>query len=283
MLPVVLSLALGVALLLVGADLLVRGAARLAAALHVSALVIGLTVVAYGTSAPEMAVSTASALEGRADLALGNVVGSNIFNVLVILGLSALIVPLVVAQQLVRLDVPLMLVISVGTAALAWDGRVSRADGCLLFAGAIAYTLLALRLGRQESAVVKAEYQELEAALVGAPRLSAKALVADGLMILAGLGLLVLGARWLVDSAVTLARSLGVGDLVIGLTVVAAGTSLPEVATSVVAAWRGERDIAVGNVVGSNIFNLLAVLGLAAVVSPAGVTVSPWRSAWTCR
>ncbi len=270
-----LTLAAGLALLIAGADLLVRGAARLAVVLGVSPLIIGLTVVAYGTSSPEMAVSVASALGGQPDLTLGNVVGSNIFNVLVILGLSALIVPLAVAQQLVRLDVPLMLVTSVVTAAVAWDGQVSRADGGLLFLGAVAYTVLAIRLGRRESAVVEAEYRELEAALVGTPHRGRRALAMDGALIVAGLLLLLLGARWLVDSAVIVARSLGVSELVIGLTVVAAGTSLPEAATSTVAALRGERDIAVGNVVGSNIFNLLAVLGLSALLSHAGVAVSP--------
>jgi cation:H+ antiporter len=272
---VTITFVLGITLLIVGADLLVRGAARLAAALGVSALVIGLTVVAYGTSAPEMAVSVGSALNGRSDIALGNVVGSNIVNVLVILGLSALITPLAVAQQLVRLDVPLMLAVSVATTLLAWDGWVSRADGGLLFAGALAYSALAVRLGRSESAVVEAEYRELEAALVGTPRRSARAVAGDGARIVSGLVLLLLGAHWLVDSASAVARSLGVSELVIGLTIVALGTSLPEVATSVVAAWRGERDIAVGNVVGSNIFNLLAVLGTTAVVSPVGVAVSP--------
>ena len=275
MLPVLLTLALGAFLLIGGADLLVRGAARLAAAIGVSALVIGLTVVSFGTSAPELAVSVASSLRGDPDIALGNVVGSNIFNVLVILGISALIVPLAVAHQLVRLDVPLMLLVSVLAAAMAADGRVSRAEGALLFAGVIAYSLLAMRLGRRESAVVQAEYRELEAALVGEPARGWRALVLDGLMIVAGLALLVLGARWLVESAVAVARALAVSELVIGLTIVAAGTSLPEVATSVVAAVRGERDIAVGNVVGSNIFNLLAVLGLAALVSPAGMAVAP--------
>jgi cation:H+ antiporter len=222
-----------------------------------------------------MAVSIASALGGQPDLALGNVVGSNIFNVLVILGLSALIVPLAVAQQLVRLDVPLMLLASIVTAAAAWDGQVSRGDGGLLFLGAIVYTVLAIRMGRRESAVVEAEYRQLEATLVGTPRRGGKALAVDGATIAVGLLLLVLGARWLVDSAVIVARTLGVSELAIGLTVVAAGTSLPEAATSTVAALRGERDIAVGNVVGSNIFNLLAVLGLSALLSPAGVAVSP--------
>jgi len=270
-----LLFALGAAALIAGADLLVRGAARLAAILGLSALVIGLTVVSYGTSAPELAVSVASALRGDPDIALGNVVGSNIFNVLVILGLSAVIVPLAVAHQLVRLDVPLMLLVSVLASALAYDGRLSRAEGVVLLLGAAAYTAFAVRVGRRESAVVQAEYRQVEAAVVGPPARSRRAIVGHVLMIGGGLGLLVVGARWLVESAAAVARELGVSELVIGLTIVAAGTSLPEVATSVVAAVRGERDIAVGNVVGSNIFNLLAVLGLATAVSPSGIEVSP--------
>jgi len=269
-----LILALGIALLVAGADLLVRGAARLAATVGISSLVIGLTVVSFGTSSPEVAVSVASALGGDADIALGNVVGSNIFNVLVVLGLSALIVPLAVAHQLVRLDVPLMLVVSILTAALAADGRVGRGDGWLLVAGAVGYTLLAIRLGRRESAVAQAEYRGVENALVGERRRGAGAVVFDVAMVLSGLVLLVLGARHLVEAASAVARDLGVSDLVIGLTVVAVGTSLPEVTTSIVAAVRGERDIAVGNVVGSNIFNLLGVLGLAAALSPGGVAVA---------
>jgi cation:H+ antiporter len=274
-LSALLVFALGAAALIAGADLLVRGAARLAAVLGLSALVIGLTVVSYGTSAPELAVSVASALRGDPDIALGNVVGSNIFNVLVILGISAAIAPLAVAHQLVRLDVPLMLLVSVLASALAYDGRLSRAEGVVLLLGAVAYTALAVSVGRRESAVVQAEYRAVEAALVGPPARSPRAIAGHGLMIVGGLALLVVGARWLVQSAVAVARELGVSELVIGLTIVAAGTSLPEVATSVVAAVRGERDIAVGNVVGSNIFNLLAVLGLATVVSPGGVGIAP--------
>ena len=213
MLPVALTLALGIAVLIAGADLLVRGAARLAAVLGVSALVIGLTVVAYGTSSPELAVSVASARDARPDIALGTVVGSNIFNVLVILGISAMIVPLAVAQKLVRLDVPLMLAISLLVAVVAQDGKVSRGDGGVLSAGAIAYTILAFRMGRRESAVVEVECRELEAALAGSPRRGARALALDGAMIGSGLVLLVLGARWLVDSAVAIARSLGVSEL----------------------------------------------------------------------
>ena len=261
----------GLALLVAGAEGLVRGASRLAIAAGVSPLVIGLTVVAFGTSSPELAVSLRSSLAGQPDLALGNVVGSNIFNVLFILGVSAAITPLVVSQQLVRLDVPLMIGVSAATLLLGLDGAIGRLDGLLLFAGIVAYTVFSIRQSRRESAAVAAEYAEEFGA--PAPR-GAAALARNLLLVAGGLGLLVLGADWFLDGAVRVARAFGLSELVIGLTIVAAGTSLPEVATSVLAAVRGERDIAVGNVVGSNLFNLLAVLGLTASVSPGGVAVS---------
>jgi cation:H+ antiporter len=257
----------GVGLLVLGADWLVQGASRLAISLGVTPLVVGLTVVAFGTSAPELAVSVGSAFAGQADLALGNVVGSNIFNVLVILGLAAAITPLAVAQQLVRLDVPLL----VGASGLVWllalDGQIGRGEGSLLATGIVAYTLFSVRQSRSESAAVRAEYAQEFGATTPRP-------ARDAGLVVAGLVLLVLGSRLLVMGAVALAQSFGLSELLIGLTIVAAGTSLPEVATSVIAALRGERDIAVGNVVGSNLFNLLCVLGLTAIVSPGGVPVA---------
>jgi cation:H+ antiporter len=260
----VLLFVAGLGLLVLGAEWLVKGASRLAAALGISPLVIGLTVVAYGTSAPEMAVSVKSAWAGQPDLALGNVVGSNIFNVLFILGASAIITPLVVSSQLIRLDVPIMIGVSLLTLLLAGDGSVGRLDGAILFALAVAYTAFQVRQSRKESAAVRQEY--------GREFGPGRAATATNLaFIAAGLVLLVLGSRWLVNGAVAFAQALGVSELVIGLTIVAAGTSLPEVATSILAAFRGERDIAVGNVVGSNIFNLLAVLGLAGMVAPSGL------------
>ena len=268
-LTTILLLILGIAFLIGGAELLVRGAARLATAAGVSALVVGLTVVAFGTSAPELAVSVMSAYKGQADLAVGNVVGSNIFNVLVILGLSAMIVPLVVAQQLVRFDVPVMIGVSLLLVPLGLDGKIGRLDGLLLFGGVLAYTIFLIRQSRRESsAEVKAEY-ESEFGSSASP-----GWLKNISLIILGVGALVIGSKWLVDGAVAIARALQVSELIIGLTIVAAGTSLPEVATSVVAALRGERDIAVGNAVGSNIFNILCVLGLSSVVSPAGITVS---------
>lgn len=261
---------LGIALLIGGAELLVRGAARLARRVGISPLVVGLTVVAYGTSSPELAVSVRSALAGQADIALGNVVGSNIFNVLFILGLSAIVTPLVVPQQIVRLDVPIMIAVTLLTLVFALDGHLAVVECAILLAGAAAYTVFLVRASRGESAEVVDEYAaEFSDAAAGGGRI----LVQVGLVI-AGLALLVLGARWLVDAAIVMARAVGVSELVIGLTIVAAGTSMPEVATSVLAAFRGERDIAVGNVVGSNIFNALAVLGLSGTLG-GGIDVAP--------
>jgi len=261
----------GLAFLIVGAEALVRGASRLATILGISPLVIGLTVVAFGTSSPELAVSIKSALSGQASIAVGNVVGSNIFNVLFILGLSAMIVPLVVAQQLVRLDVPLMIALSILVLVLSLDENLSRGNGLLLVAGLVVYFWFLIYQSRRESAGVKEEH----AKKFGNDGSAKTSRLKDIGMIAGGLALLVIGSRWLVDSAVDFARYLGVSELVVGLTIVAAGTPLPEVVTSVVAALRGERDIAVGNVVGSNLFNLMGVLGLASVVAPAGMAVSP--------
>jgi len=256
-------LVLGLVLLVAGADALVRGASRLASAAGVSPLVVGLTVVAFGTSAPELVVSVSGALGGSPDVAVGNVVGSNIFNVLFILGLSATITPLVVQVRLVRIDVPLMVLVSVLALAASWDGRVSRVEGLALVAGLVAWTAYTLRTARGEGASGGG------GGVTGAGR----RLPAAGVAVV-GLVVLVVAARLCVAGAVGVARALGVSELVIGLTVVAAGTSLPEVAASVVAALRGERDLAVGNVVGSNLFNLLGVLGAAAAVAPRGLVVA---------
>lgn len=268
-LPIILLLIVGFVLLVWGAELLVRGASRIASAAGISPLVVGLTVVAFGTSSPELAVSVMSAFSGQTDLAIGNVVGSNILNVLLILGISAVIVPLIVAQQLVRFDVPVMIGASLLTLIFAYDGAIGRLDGVILFAGAIAYTVFLIRQSRKESdAAVTAEY----AAEFGEK--NPGPLWKNILLIVIGLGALVLGSDWLVDGSVAIARHFGVSELIIGLTIVAAGTSMPEVATSVVAAVRGERDIAVGNIVGSCIFNIVCVLGLSAIVAPAGMVVS---------
>ncbi len=265
----VLLLIAALVLLIAGAEALVRGASRLAARLGISALVIGLTVVAFGTSAPEFAVSIKAARAGQSGLALGNVVGSNIFNVLFILGLSALITPLVASRQLVRLDVPVMIILSLVVVPLAWDGSIGRAEGMLLFAGLMLYVWFLVRQGRRE----RPDHGGTGASGPDEGGGAASGWTVNLMLIIGGLALLVLGARWLVESAVSIARSLSVSEAVIGLTIVAAGTSLPEVVTSVVASIRGERDIAVGNVVGSNIFNIMGVLGLAGIAAPEGIEV----------
>jgi cation:H+ antiporter len=263
----------GLLALVSGAELLVRGAARLAAALGVSPLVIGLTVVAWGTSTPELAVSLQAGVRGAPDLAIGNVVGSNIANVLLVLGLCAVIRPLPVEARVVRREVPMGIAASFAVLALAWDGRLGRLDGALLTAGMAAYTAWVLLGSRRERAAVQREYAGEFGPGTG-PR-SRVALLGRFVQVAAGVLLLVLGARWLVRSAVAVAGALGIGEAVVGLTVVAVGTSLPELATSVVAAWRREGDIAIGNAVGSSLYNLLAILGLASLVTPGGLAVAP--------
>ncbi len=264
----------GLALLVLGANLLVRGASRLAMSFGISPLVVGLTVVAFGTSAPEMAVSVGAVLDGRTDIAVGNVVGSNIFNVLFILGASALIVPLVVNVQLIRQEVPIMIGASLLLLVLGLDGRLGWLDGALLLALMAAYTLFLVLQSRHQNRADCADF-ESENRRAEAGAWDARLPVQLGLIALGLLGL-VGGSQWLVDSAVHFARALGVSDLVIGLTIVAAGTSMPEVAASITAALKGERDIAVGNVVGSNTFNILGCLGLAGVVSgDAGLLLAP--------
>lgn len=268
----ILQLLGGLVVLTVGAEVLVRSASSLAVAARISPLVVGLTVVAFGTSSPELVVSLQASLGGQTDIALGNVVGSNNLNVLLILGISALIIPLRVSQQLVRFDVPLMILLSGLVAAMAWDGKIGWWDSLFLTGGLVAYTTWGIVQSRKEQEAVKREY----AAEFGraSSQISTGKLFLNVVLVVIGLLLLVFGSRWFTDAAITVARQIGMSELVIGLTIVAAGTSLPEVATSVLAAFRGERDIAVGNVVGSNIFNIMGVLGLSGIVAGGGVAVS---------
>lgn len=256
----------GLVLLVVGAEALVRGASRLATRVGIPSIVVGLTVVAFGTSAPELAVSIGASLSGQANVALGNVVGSNIFNVLFILGAAAVVTPLTAASRLVRLDVPLGIGVSGGTLLLALDGAIGRVDGALLVGGLVLYTGVLIVQSRTDPETSHDPSDSGDVSDTGwAWNLG---------LVLGGLTLLVLGARWFVAAAVSTARLLGISELVIGLTIVAGGTSLPELATSVLAGLRGERDIAIGNVVGSGLFNLLGVLGLSAAVAPGGIPVS---------
>ncbi|MFO1373196.1 MAG: calcium/sodium antiporter [Agitococcus sp.] len=261
----ILLLIAGLVLLTVGADVLVKGASSLAGSLGISPLVIGLTVVAFGTSAPEMSVSVSSAFKGSAEIAVGNVVGSNICNVLLILGLSAIAASLVVQKQLVRFDIPLMIYASLIVLLMSIDGQISRIDGVLLFAGIVAYTVFLIKEARREGVAVVEGADDIE---------PPQPLWKNAILIIVGLAMLVLGSQWLVDGAVAIAKYFGLSELVIGLTIVAVGTSLPELATSVMASLKGERDIAVGNILGSNIFNIGAVLGLSGMVAPQGLPVA---------
>lgn len=260
----VIELLSGLVLLLIGAELMVRAAVRLAERLHVRPLIIGLTIVALGSSAPQMAVSLQAALTDNPDIAVGSVVGSGIFNILVTLGLSALIIPLRVSRQLVRLDIPLMIGASLLVFILAWNKDLGRFDGVLLLGALALYLGLLFRQSRHSTRPHGARPQDTQQSwLISVP------------MILAGLAMLVFAGRLLLGAAVVVATDLGLSERVIGLTVVAVGTSLPELATSLIAALRGQRDIAVGNVIGANLFNLLGVLGLTALLAPTPLSVSP--------
>jgi cation:H+ antiporter len=261
----------GVVALVAGAEAMVRGAARLATRTGLSPIVIGLTVVAFGTSAPELAVSVGASINGEADLAIGNVVGSNIANVLLVLGHAALVGGgLVVAQRIVRVDVPLLIGASVLVWLLALNNKLGRLEGLLLIALLVGYVIWTVRSAqRGNDANIEAEYADA----LDHEKVRKTSALADVGYVIAGLVLLVIGAQALVGAATDIAVDLGVSQLVIGLTVVAVGTSLPEIATSILAAARGERDLAVGNAIGSNLFNLLAVLGLSAAVSPTALTV----------
>jgi cation:H+ antiporter len=261
----------GLAALYFGAEWLVRGAARLARALGISALVIGLTIVAFGTSAPELVVTTLAAMRGQPDVAVGNVVGSNIVNIALILGLSAAVSAVRVQPGIITREMPIMIAAAVALVALGVDGSLGRADAALLLAGFVAFLLYMLRMARrgEPTPTLETEFEEFEEQSGMVPTGTGRA--RDFLLLAVGLVGLVVGAELLVRSAVSFARAAGVSELVIGLTIVSIGTSLPEMATSVIAALRGEADIAVGNVVGSNIFNVLAVLGIAPLVHPIAV------------
>ncbi|HMO05926.1 MAG TPA: calcium/sodium antiporter [Kiritimatiellia bacterium] len=266
-------LVVGLVVLTIGAEFLVRGGAALALRFNIRPLVVGLTVVAFGTSAPELAVSIKSALAGQGDVAAGNVIGSNIFNIAAILGIAALIFPLAVHAKLVRYDIPLMVGVTVVAMVMMRDASLSRLECLLLVVALITYLVATFRLSAREDAAVEAE------AGAELPKPGRSALL-EGMMILGGLAALVIGADWFVRGAVDLARWFGLTEAVIGLTIVAVGTSLPELATSVVASCRRHTDIAIGNVVGSNIFNILAIMGLTGIIHPFSteniLTIDSW-------
>lgn len=253
---------IGLVTVTLGADWVVTGASRVAAHYDVSALMVGLTIVAFGTSAPELMVSTTAAAQGRAGLAVGNVMGSTVANVGLIVGLGALVSPILVHQRLLRRETPLLVLVLVIVMVLSFNGEIGRLDGLLLVGGFVVYLVYLHRWGKT-GALAESLAQEAKQKTRDAGRQ-----YVSWIRVALGLGLLLLGARWLVDAAVVLARMLEVPEEVIGATLVAVGTSVPELATTVSAAVRGMGDIAMGNIIGSNIFNLGLVLGSAALVSP---------------
>lgn len=271
----VVVLLLGLVAISAGAELLVRGASLLALRAGVSSLFVGLTVVGFGTSAPELGASLAATLEGAVDVSVGNVVGSNILNIAVILGLTALVKPIHVRLAAVRRD----LCVAIGAACVPWigwvlGGAVPRWLGAVLVASLLLYIAVAYRAARAASAVERSLAAAAPGRVLWVPahRTWLDGATTNVLFVLAGFGLLVLGSRIFVESAIEIARSIGASDLIIGLTIVSAGTSLPELITAVVAARRGNPDIAIGNVIGSNIFNVLGILGTCAVVAPQTIS-----------
>jgi len=251
----------GLCILYFGGETLVRGAVALASRFGLSSLAIGLTVVAFGTSAPELAVSLNAALNNASDIALGNVIGSNIANLGLILGLSAVISPLLVQAKIIRLDAPIMLASVLLFAVFLLDNQIGRLEGIILSTGLLAYIAFTFIQARKEPEVIQEEF------LQGVPQTRGRLTIDLGLVIL-GLGLLILGGKLLVLAAVTIALQLGMSEAVIGLTIVALGTSLPELTATLVAARRGYGDIAIGNIIGSNIFNMLGILGITTLVTP---------------
>ena len=259
---------IGLICLIAGADFLVKGASGFASMMKIPALIVGLTIVAFGTSMPELAVSLRSTLSGQAGISIGNVIGSNIFNVLFILGISAVITPLAVSLKLIQFDIPIMISASLMMFLMSIDGSIGRGDGILLFFCIIVYTVWLYVKGKAEpSTVIFADQPEQNSDTSG------MAILLYMFHIFIGILLLFLGSKWLVSGAVFMARKMGFSELTIGLTIIAVGTSLPEVASSVMAAIKGERDIAIGNVVGSNIFNIFSVLGLSGIIAHTGIHV----------
>jgi cation:H+ antiporter len=262
MLISVLYILISLLLLYFGANWLVKGSSSLALKAGVSPLVAGLTVVAFGTSSPELVVSVNAAISGHGNMAIGNVVGSNLFNICIILGISALVAPLKIQMQLLKIDIPVLIVTTIGFILLFADRHISRFEGVVLVSGIVLYTIMNIILARREKNIeVLAEFQES----VTDPKL--KWYWSAGL-ILIGLGLLIAGSELLVKGAVVIARSLGVGETIISLTIIAAGTSMPELASSIVATIKKEYDIAIGNIIGSNIFNILGIIGISSLVKP---------------
>ena len=248
-------------MLFIGAEGLIRGSSTLAIKIGITPLIVGLTVVAFGTSAPELVVSLKAALVGNSSISLGNVIGSNIANIALILGIASLIRPLYVHANIIMREIPIMIGVSILLIVLLLDGEVGFIDGLIFVLGIIIYTIVNIYMARKEkSSEVKEEFEEGLKSRLGAP--------VSIIFVVIGLGLLIIGANFFVQSAVAIAKLFNISDAIIGLTIVAIGTSLPELITSIVASYKKESDIAIGNVVGSNIFNILGILGITALIVP---------------
>lgn len=268
--------AAGLGALIVGSEWLVRGGARLAAMLGIPPILVGLTVVSIGTSMPELAVGIRAASDGNASLAVGNIAGTNIVNLLLILGLSALIAPLVLEMRTLRLDLPMMTAAAVLLWALAADGRLSFVEGVVLTVGAVAYTVVLVFSARRESRAIQAEFAGEFAVPEDEPAAATRRDLLRSLgLLIVGIVVVVVGADWLVDGAVGVAKAFGVSDAFIGLTIVAIGTSAPELVTTIVSTIRGERDIAIGNLLGSSVYNILLILGVTVMASGRVLELEP--------
>lgn len=264
---------LGLIALIVGAELIVRCGTRVAARLGVSPIVIGLTIVSVGTSTPELAVGIESALQGNGSLAVGNIAGTNTVNILLILGLSALLRPLAIQMSTLRLDLPVITVVAVAFLLMSWNGVLTRTEGALMVSAGIIYTAVIVRSAQRESRKFREEFEREYG-----PKLRNNGwgeILWNTVALIAGIGIVVVGSDWLVDAAVEIARKLGVSDAFIGLTIVAIGTSSPELVTTVIGTLRNDRDIAIGNLLGSSIYNILFILGITCLVPSAGVAVEP--------
>lgn len=254
----------GLVLLFGGGNALVKGSSQLARMLGIHPIVVGLTVVAFGTSMPEFLVSLIAALTDKPDVALGNIIGSNVSNIGFILGLSALVSPIAIHLKLLKFEVPLVVGVSLYFWLICFNGTLSRLDGLTLTVGFVIYIVVVVVGAKKDSSVLEEKYRPISG--------DSKRILFDIVLIIIGIAALTLGARWIVDSASEISRRLGVPELILGLTIVALGTSLPELATSLVAAIKKEGDISVGNIIGSNIFNMMAIAGPSALVHPLVVT-----------
>lgn len=257
----------GLILLTGGAEVLVRGSASLALRFGLTPLVVGLTVVAFGTSSPELLVSTRASLSGNGAISLGNVIGSNICNIALILGLSSLIRPMCVQVQIIRMEIPILIMASGVFTVMLMDKEINRIDALILFSGIILYTIISIYLAKKEkNEAVTEEFFDA----ISQPK-KKQTLLIDLLFIVGGLAVLIFGAELLIKGSVAVAHSLGISQIIIGLTIVALGTSLPELATSVIASFKKEGDIAIGNVIGSNIFNIGFIVGVTGLIQPVQV------------